>query len=65
MLCSRLAEPDLELILPRRNAPAVGRAMYTHHEISADEYHAWVKRITRTRAHAGLYTGMPSERLKA
>jgi UDP-4-amino-4,6-dideoxy-N-acetyl-beta-L-altrosamine N-acetyltransferase len=45
MPLSRLTEPDLELILPWRNAPAVRRAMYTHHEISADEHHAWFKRI--------------------
>ena len=38
-------EADLELILPWRNAPAVRRAMYSHHEISLDEHRAWFQRL--------------------
>ena len=34
----------LELILPWRNAPAVRRAMYSHHEISLPEHQAWFAR---------------------
>ena len=40
-----LTENDLELILPWRNAPAVRKAMYTHHEISPEEHRAWFQRI--------------------
>ena len=40
-----LTEDDLEMILPWRNAPAVRRAMYTHHEISMEEHRAWFARM--------------------
>lgn len=40
-----LTAADLELILPWRNAPAVRRAMYSHHEISLDEHRAWFQRV--------------------
>jgi UDP-4-amino-4,6-dideoxy-N-acetyl-beta-L-altrosamine N-acetyltransferase len=40
-----LTEADLELILPWRNAPAVRRAMYSHHEISLDEHRAWFQGV--------------------
>ncbi|HSO81619.1 UDP-4-amino-4,6-dideoxy-N-acetyl-beta-L-altrosamine N-acetyltransferase [Thiocapsa sp.] len=40
-----LTEADLDLILPWRNAPAVRRNMYTHHEISPAEHRAWFQRI--------------------
>ncbi len=40
-----LTEHDLELILPWRNAPAVRRAMVSHHEISLDEHRAWFERL--------------------
>ena len=42
-----LTEANLELILPWRNALAVRRAMYTHHEISLDEHRAWFQRLQR------------------
>ena len=40
-----LTEADLELILPWRNALAVRRAMYSHHEIAPDEHRAWFRRM--------------------
>ncbi len=40
-----LTADDLELILPWRNAPAVRRAMYSHHEISLPEHQAWFARV--------------------
>ena len=40
-----LTADDLELILPWRNAPAVRRAMYSHHEISLSEHQAWFARV--------------------
>ena len=40
-----LTVDDLELILPWRNAPAVRRAMYSHHEISLPEHQAWFARV--------------------
>ena len=40
-----LTKGDLEMILPWRNAPAVRRAMYTHHEISLEEHRAWFARM--------------------
>ena len=40
-----LTDADLELILPWRNAPAVRRAMYSHHAISLDEHRAWFQRL--------------------
>jgi len=39
-----LTKADRELILPWRNAPAVGQAMHSHHEISFDEQRAWFQR---------------------
>lgn len=36
-----LEASDLEHILPWRNAPAVRQAMFSQHEISWDEHHAW------------------------
>jgi UDP-4-amino-4,6-dideoxy-N-acetyl-beta-L-altrosamine N-acetyltransferase len=40
-----LREADLELILTWRNAPAVRRAMYSHHEISLEEHRAWFQQL--------------------
>lgn len=40
-----LAETDLALILPWRNAPAVRAAMYHHHEIDPREHGAWFARM--------------------
>lgn len=40
-----LTDADLELILPWRNAPAVRRAMVSHHEISLDEHRAWFQHL--------------------
>ena len=45
MSLTPLTEAELETILPWRNAPAVRRAMYTHHEISLEEHRAWFARI--------------------
>lgn len=45
-----LTEAELELILPWRNAPAVRRAMYSHHEISLDEHRAWFARLQQDRS---------------
>jgi UDP-4-amino-4,6-dideoxy-N-acetyl-beta-L-altrosamine N-acetyltransferase len=39
-----LEETDLELILAWRNAPAVRQSMFTQHEISMKEHHAWFAR---------------------
>lgn len=36
-----VADTDLDLILPWRNAPPLRRAMYTHHEIGVAEHRAW------------------------
>lgn len=44
-----LTDTDLELILPWRNAPAVRRAMYSHHKISLDEHRAWFERLQQDR----------------
>lgn len=40
-----LTAEHLELILPWRNATAVRRAMYSHHEISLEEHLAWFERL--------------------
>lgn len=40
-----LKAEHLEFILPWRNAPAVRRAMYSHHEISLEEHLAWFERV--------------------
>lgn len=45
MSLRELTEDDLELILPWRNAPAVRRAMFHHHEISLEEHRAWFRRL--------------------
>ncbi|MBF0256934.1 MAG: UDP-4-amino-4,6-dideoxy-N-acetyl-beta-L-altrosamine N-acetyltransferase, partial [Gammaproteobacteria bacterium] len=45
MSLNPLEKSDLECILPWRNAPAVRRAMYSHHEISLDEHRAWFDRM--------------------
>jgi len=45
MRLTSLTAADLELILPWRNAPAVRRAMYSHHEISLPEHRAWFQRL--------------------
>lgn len=42
-----LSAAQLSLILPWRNAPAVRRAMYNHHEISIEEHRAWFQRLKR------------------
>ena len=42
-----LTAADLELILPWRNAPAVRRAMVSHHEISPAEHRAWFQRLSQ------------------
>ncbi|QVL50172.1 MAG: UDP-4-amino-4,6-dideoxy-N-acetyl-beta-L-altrosamine N-acetyltransferase [Thiocapsa sp.] len=45
MTLALLTETDLDLILPWRNAPAVRRNMYTHHEIAPAEHRAWFQRL--------------------
>jgi len=40
-----LEKADLELILPWRNAPEVRLAMYSQHEITWEEHHAWFQRM--------------------
>ncbi|WP_295401251.1 GNAT family N-acetyltransferase [uncultured Thiocystis sp.] len=50
MLLIPLTEDDLELILPWRNAPAVRRNMYSHHEITPDEHRAWFQRMCQDPA---------------
>lgn len=42
-----LSAAHLSLILPWRNAPAVRRAMYSHHEISIEEHLAWFQHLQR------------------
>lgn len=58
-----LADADLDLVLPWRNAPAVRQAMYTHHEISPGEHRAWFQRLQQDpRARWFLYrdpAGLP------
>lgn len=49
-----LIEDDLEMILPWRNAPAVRRAMYTHHEISLEEHRAWFARMAEDSSRQWL-----------
>lgn len=45
MTLHTLTDTDLDLILPWRNAPAVRRNMYSHHEIAPAEHRAWFQRI--------------------
>ena len=40
MALKPFTDADLALIFPWRNAPAVRRAMYSHHEISLEEHRA-------------------------
>lgn len=40
-----LTEDDLAMILTWRNTLAVRQAMYTHHEISTEEHHAWFNKL--------------------
>ena len=41
-----LSEAELDMILPWRNAPAVRRAMLSHHEITPEEHRAWFQRLS-------------------
>ncbi|MFP4495817.1 MAG: hypothetical protein ACLFN3_07835 [Halochromatium sp.] len=50
MALKPLTDTDLELILPWRNAPAVRRAMYSHHEISLAEHRAWFAQSSAANA---------------
>ena len=53
-----LTAADLALILPWRNAPAVRRAMYHHHEISPEEHRAWFARLQQDASRRwSLYRG--------
>ncbi|EGQ7933986.1 UDP-4-amino-4,6-dideoxy-N-acetyl-beta-L-altrosamine N-acetyltransferase [Vibrio vulnificus] len=45
MVFSPLSIDDLEMILEWRNAPEVRSKMYTSHEISLSEHHAWFEKV--------------------
>ncbi len=51
-----LTEADLDLILPWRNAPAVRRNMYSHHEIAPDEHQAWFERMQQDPGARWVYS---------
>ena len=56
-----LTEADPELMLPWRNAPAVGQAMYSHHEISLDSNapgSRWLKLASGSASSLGAATAI-------